>query len=277
MVAQKLGVHHLGARANLLRIPTADPGPAVVGWSGDPVRVLAVIPARVGSKRLPMKNFRQCAGKPLLAWSVEAALQAGIPPDDVVVSTDSHHFGRLMATIYGVQHLNRSPELATDEALTDPVLRETVHGVSGPMPDLVVLLQPTVPVRRPYLVRECIDRLQATGADSLLTAYPLHFVWWREDSYIDKMGGAYTMGAAKWRSQCPRRPRRQDMVARELMYHEDGSVYVCRSRLLLEEGKRLGGHVELFETERTVDIDTEEDFRAAEAMLAARAAERTVA
>lgn len=236
------------------------------------MKVLAVIPARGGSQGLPGKNLRPCAGRPLIAWSIEAALAAKLV-DAVIVSSDSQEVLDVSRS-WGAEPLLRPAELATATAPTDPVL---VHAAQSPIaalelnyrPDLVVLLQPTVPVRRPGLVDDCIQRLINTHADSVFTAYPLHFVWWQEAP-----GYTYTVttGLAAppaWRSQCPRRPRRQDMHARELMYHEDGSVYVVRTPYLLEHGARIGGHVEVVETERTVDVDTARDLRLAEALLLA--------
>jgi len=241
------------------------------------VNVLYLIPARGGSKGLPRKNLRPCAGKPLLAWSIEAAMESGpLRPgkERVVVSTDDERIAAV-AWQWGAEIIDRPPELATDEAATDPVLVHAVETLKaeGWRPDLVVLLQPTVPVRALGLVDTCVFRIATTGADSVLTAYPLHFVWFQEAPayrYDEKATGTGQPDQPRWRSQCPRRPRRQDMVARELMWAEDGSVFVTRTELLERTGARLGGRIELVETRRTVDIDTEEDLAMAEALLLQR-------
>jgi N-acylneuraminate cytidylyltransferase len=228
------------------------------------VRALAIIPARGGSKGVPRKNLRLVGGRPLVAWSIEAALAAP-SVDRVVVSSDDPEILRV-ARIYGASAQERPAQLSTDEALTDPVLVHVVGAMGGYRPDAVVLLQPTVPVRRPGLVEDCIQALRAaTLADAVLTAYPLHFVHWRENSDSDR-----TEGRGRWRTQCPRRPRRQDMHDRELMFHEDGSVYVTRTGVLLATGSRFGRAYEVIETERTVDIDTEVDLLIADAMLQQR-------
>jgi N-acylneuraminate cytidylyltransferase len=237
------------------------------------VNVLAIIPARGGSKGVPGKNVRLLAGKPLLAWSIGAA-QDSRSVNRIVVSSDSAEILEDGAR-FGAERLARPAELATDDAPTDEVLVHALLalGVDGYHPDLVVLLQPTVPVRRAGLIDACIDRLMATGADALLTAYPLHFVWWQEPPsywYDKKVGGSGRPAVPSWRTQCPRRPPRQHMVARELMWHEDGSVFVCTAEQLRTTGHRIGGRMEVFETERTVDIDTAEDFAVAEALLLAR-------
>lgn len=230
------------------------------------MNVVAIIPARGGSKGIPRKNLQRCGGRPLLAWSIEAGTRAQTI-DRVWVSTEDPEIEQV-AGAWGAGTIERPAELAIDTALTDPVLVHAVQWLeaAGDRPDLVVLLQPTVPIRRGGLVDECVLRLLESDADSLLTAYPLHFVWWRENGYeYDGDTGKPTSPA--WRCQCPRRPRRQDMIARELMWHEDGSVFVTRTDLLLSTGKRLGGRMEVYETERSVDIDDERDLLIADALL----------
>lgn len=232
------------------------------------MNVLAIVPARAGSRGLPGKNVRSCGGQPLLVWSIAAA-RAACGVDRVVVSTDSHEYARI-AEKAGAEIVMRPPELATDEATTDAVLVHVVdaYASNGYAPHLVVTLQPTVPVRPLGLIDEAITRLIDTEADSLLTVRRLHFVWWREETreYTDKT----SRDTPYWRSQCPRRPRRQDMHGRELMFEEDGSVYVTRAEVLLGTGARLAGRVEVLETPRTVDIDTEDDLLLADALLRAR-------
>jgi len=175
---------------------------------------------------------------------------------------------------WGAEALLRPAELATDTALTDPVLMHAVAVIPPPKPYWMVLLQPTVPVRDRGLVDEAIRQMVTRAADSILTAHKLHFVWQRESQ-------AFNPGFAPKRWRCQMDPnarvRRQDFQWHQERWAEDGSVYVTLVEKFLETGQRLCGQVELLENRRTIDIDTEEDFLAAEAMLAARSAERTVA
>jgi CMP-N,N'-diacetyllegionaminic acid synthase len=240
------------------------------------MKILVVIPARGGSKGVLRKNVLPFAGLPLFVHSVLAA--QAITAGDVRVVVSSDDMAILMrAAEAGAVGMVRPEELATDTAATDDVLVHVLQELQlqeAYRPDLVVLLQPTVPVRRPGLVDDCIDRLVVAGADSLLTAYPLHFVWWRESGayrYDDTVGGTGRAEPEAWRSQCDRRPARQQMEARELMYHEDGAVYVTRAELLERTGKRLGGRIEVFEVQRSIDIDRPEDFALAEALYEIRA------
>ena len=238
--------------------------------------VLAVIPARGGSKRVPRKNLRPLGGRALIAWSIQAGLDARLV-DRVVVSTEDAEIADV-AQGWGADVVWRPPELATDEALTDPVL---LHALETNQAGIVVLLQPTVPLRPAGLVDRCIERLMDTGADAVHTVERAshHFVWWEEEEYSSGGGPV----RRRWVTQCPRRPRRQDMHDREVMLLENGSVTATRAQLLRDTGSRLGivvtggraeyrGRIECVETERTIDIDTEADLVAAEALLAAERA-----
>ena len=240
-------------------------------------RLLIVIPARGGSKGIPRKNLTPCAGKPLIVWTFEHAWEAvgGLDLEaGIVVSTEDDEIAAL-AQVHGIPVLSRPLELATDEALTAPVIAHAVRQMDQFLisrPDFVAVLQPTVPARPYGLLQECVEHLIRTGADSLHTAYPLHFVWWQESAaYLYDVNSGHHE-PARWRSQCPRRPRRQDMDDRERMYHEDGSVFVCKADLIRQTGQYIGdprkGHsVEVFPTVRTIDIDTDVDLAMAEALL----------
>lgn len=236
------------------------------------MNVLAVVPARAGSKGVPDKNVRPVAGWPLLAWSMHAGLMASGVTHVAVTSDSSRYLGIVDAVIsvpelrgFGrerILRIMRPAALATDTATTDATLAHAVRAaedVTGLRYALVVLLQPTVPVRRPGLVDACIARLVETGADCLMTVNRAHFVW-------ERFGGVCISNTDR------ARPRRQDLTQRQERWLEDGSVYVSRRDLFDSTSPaRLGGRIELFETERTVDIDTEEDLVVAEALLQHRA------
>ncbi len=232
------------------------------------MKVLAIIPARGGSKRLLLKNGLEIAGRPLLVWSILAARESKLV-DRVVVSSD-HPILLDIARRYGADVIERPASLATDTAATDPVLAHAIRELSdrdGYVPDLVVLLQPTVPHRRPGLVDDCIRRLLDTDAGSVMTARPLPYVWWREDK------GGWVEGA-DWRTNNPGRLRSQEVPASDLRWEEDGSVYVTRTEYLVSADPRMQtpphritGRHQVFPNERTVDIDTRREFVMAEALL----------
>lgn len=232
------------------------------------MNVLAVVPARGGSKGVPRKNLRVLAGRSLVAWAVAAGREAQLV-SDVVVSSDDPEI-LLEGARAGATPLVRPAELATDTASTDAVL---VHAAAaaGWQHDLVVLLQPTVPVRAPGLVDLCIRRLLDARADSAFTGYPLHFVWRRDVPGRWRRNGdpPHVTGEPTW-VQCNSRGKRiprQAFVPTDLRWHEDGAIYVTRADLLRRLGARIGGRIEVVPNRRTVDIDGEADLAVAEALL----------
>jgi len=226
------------------------------------VSVVAIIPARGGSKGLPRKNLRRIAGRSLVGWSVLAGLEATLV-DEVVVSSEDQEILE-EAVRCGARALPRPGELATDEASTDSVLVHAMN-VLGWKHEVVVLLQPSVPIRDPGLVDEAVRRLVDTGADSLFTAEPLHFVW-RRVARSNHSGGLIP-GPLVQINCSGRRIRRQEFSWADERYREDGSVFVCRAKLLADTQARLGGRIEILPTTRTPDIDSEEHLQIARAIF----------
>lgn len=200
-------------------------------------------PAKGGSKGVPRKNVRTCCGKPLIAWTIEAAAASALL-DRYVVSTEDAEIAAI-ARRYGADVLDRPAELATDTATTLSVLQ---HALSALPADVVVLMQATSPVRDPGLVDCCIRRLLESGADSLATGYICKCV---------EYGAEH---------------RRQDV---EGFFYDDGNVYVYRGERILQ-GDPVGGRVErvLVDREQNVDVDDEFDLWLAEQVLERRSRRR---
>lgn len=121
------------------------------------MKKIAIIPARSGSKGLKDKNIIDLCGKPMMAYSIEAAINAG-QFDDVVVSTDSKKY-EAIAKAYGANVLIRSKELANDEASTFVVIEDVLKQVTKSY-DYFMLLQPTSPMRNAKHVKEAIKRFE---------------------------------------------------------------------------------------------------------------------
>lgn len=126
------------------------PSPLVVAGRVSTVdskpRVLAIIPARAGSKRVPGKNIRELGGTPLIGWTIRAAIEA-ISITDVVVSTDSESIANVARAFGASVPFLRSEELAGDLVPTYPVVVDALERSGELSPDLVVVLQPTSPFR----------------------------------------------------------------------------------------------------------------------------------
>jgi N-acylneuraminate cytidylyltransferase len=199
--------------------------------------VLAIIPARGGSKGIPRKNIKVIAGKPLIAWTIEAA-QASKLINRCIVSTEDSEISTL-AIRYGVEVVNRPLELATDEASTEAVLSHVLEKIAC---ETVVLLQPTSPIRNPHLIDECISEFFENSYDSLATGYMCKCVEYGKNDL-----------------------RRQDIHG---FFYDDGNVYVMRSDLL-KNGDRYGQRTGRKTISRweNVEIDDDFDFWVAEKIL----------
>jgi CMP-N,N'-diacetyllegionaminic acid synthase len=225
-------------------------------------RVVALIPARGGSKSVPRKNLVPLAGRPLLAWPIETA-KATPEIDRVIVSTDDAEIAAT-ARALGAEVHDRPPELATDEALVIDTIRRVRDWLTagGWPPDIMVLLEATSPFRTPELVGRCIARMRDEGLDSIATFHAAAInperVWRIEEGaprpFID--------GAVPWR------PRQALTPA----YQLNGLVYAFRPRRLPDSSPGLlfgRSGAEVVSAESVIDIDERKDFLIAESLLRA--------
>lgn len=120
---------------------------------------IAIIPARSGSKGLKDKNIIDFCGKPLIAYSIEAALETGLF-DHVIVSTDSEHYAEI-AQHYGAEVMMRGEALSNDKATTFMVLEDILKNRLQESIDYFVLLQPTSPLRTSKHITEAIEKFEA--------------------------------------------------------------------------------------------------------------------
>ena len=226
------------------------------------MKVLAIIPARGGSKGLPGKNLRLLAGKPLIVWSIEHALgSTGIA--DTLVSTDCPRIAEVARAAGATVPFLRPEALATDRAATEPVMLHALAEMEkvGLRYDATALLQPTSPLRSRDMTDRALAQLRAEGADSLLSVTQSHAFFWRNHP----VRAGYDFA---------RRPRRQDIAPEDRHYRETGSLYLTRIDVLLSERNRLGGRITLFETpeEESYEIDSLADFRLLESLMPAEMA-----
>ena len=224
-------------------------------------QVSVIIPFRAGSKTVPGKNLRRVAGRILWEWSLSAAWNS-MQTKRIVVTTDCDPVMATPAMYFAeqkVEYVRRPPELATDDASLDDAIIHAIDEVGLDDEDIVVLLQPTVPVRRPGLVDDCVRCFQSfPAAKSLVTANKLHYVWAGDAGMLVN----------------PPRVNRQAMESGQLLFEEDGSVFVVRAGDLRRTRNRIIDPVILIETERTIDIDTERDMEFAEFLLQRQMDER---
>jgi N-acylneuraminate cytidylyltransferase len=138
------------------------------------LRLLAIIPARGGSKGVPKKNSKLLGDKPLIAYSIEAALLC-TQFDSVVVSTDDENIAKLSKQLGAEVPFIRPAELATDEAKSIDVVLHCIQYLEaqGKYFDAVCLLQPTSPFRKPAFIKQCINAFIKQKVDTLISVLPV--------------------------------------------------------------------------------------------------------
>lgn len=232
------------------------------------LRVLGLVPARGGSKGVPRKNVRPLAGRPLLAWTADAA-RAARSLTRVVLSTDDAEVAAVgRACGLDVPFL-RLPELARDDTPTLPVVQDVVRRLeaAGDRYDAVCLLQPTSPFRRSTDVDACVALLASGEADTVLSVLPVPAEYNPHWVYFRAPDGSLDLAT---REPAPI-PRRQALPP---AFHREGSVYVTRRDIIMERDSLYGPRVLGYEVDpaRSVNIDTPDDWARAE-----RVAERLCA
>lgn len=213
---------------------------------------LAIIPARGGSKRLPLKNIKELGGKPLIQYSIEYARRQGV--GRIVVSTDDSQIANIAKGL-GVEVAIRPAELATDTTPTVDVLRHHAEQLDG-LEDstLVILLQPTNPLRPESLLSEAVASFYQTGGETLFTVT-------RDPHKLGKIVDGKFVPFNYYFGQ-----RSQDM---EPLYYENGLLYLA-TVAALKKGVLMDDSSIPFIVESDladIDIDTADDFAKAERKL----------
>ncbi|RQP21621.1 acylneuraminate cytidylyltransferase family protein [Piscinibacter terrae] len=234
----------------------------------DGKRVLALVPARRGSKGLPMKNIRLLHGKPLLAWPIEAASGSTLV-DRVVISTEDPEFAAIAQRAGADAPFLRPAELANDTA---PSIGFILHALdtleaAGDAYDYLVLLEPTSPLTETSDVDAALRQLHArrneadaiVGVSALVSTHPAFAVRENPDGLIEPFS-APTFGQL---------PRRQDI---EPLYALDGSLYISDVDTIRREKGFCHQRTLPYVTPRfkSFEVDDLVDFICIEALLAQR-------
>lgn len=221
-------------------------------------RIVAIIPARGGSKGIPRKNLIELCGKPLVAWSVlQASGAAAI--ESVWVTSDSDEILEV-SRAFGAKGVRRPAEIAGDDATSEAAwlhALDVIEREGGPV-DAIVGLQPTSPIREAGDLQGAVEHFREAGLDSLFSSCEIDdfFIWRREaDGRLDGTNH-------DWR----RRERRQQI---ERKYLENGSFYVFKTSLLRATNNRLGGRIGTFAMakHKMFQIDAIGDIQLCEAIM----------
>lgn len=221
--------------------------------------MLAVIPARGGSKRLPAKNIKAFAGAPLIAHTIAQA-QACPEIERLIVSTDDAAIRRTAAR-FGAEVLLRPPQLATDTATTAVAIQHVVqqlYDTENYLPEGVMTLQVTNPLRQKGMLTQAVEAFRKNPDASALMGVS------ENEHKLGQIEGGYFKASLYQTGQ-----RSQDL---ESLYYENGLVYISQTQKLLEEGELFGDKIVPFLVPNWCslgDIDTAADFEVAEALFQA--------
>ena len=225
-------------------------------------KILGIIPARGGSKGIPGKNIRLLNGKPLIHYSIRAAQQSGLV-DRLILTTDSVEIAQVGKELGAEVPFIRPAELARDDTPMFPVLEHAVKFIEGEgwQADIVLLLQPTAPLRQPDQIQAAVQMLTDTKCDSVVSVvqipqhYSPDFAYKVEDGLLKPFldgGGKVT--------------RRQDTRP---SYSRDGTIYAFWRDVFINKHSIYGDDCRplIIPDHLSCNLDTMDDWAEAETMI----------
>lgn len=221
-------------------------------------RVVAIVPARGGSKGIPGKNLREVGGMSLLHRALHAAIACRYV-DAVVVSSDDAAILEHASHVPGVIALQRPPDLASDASAMSPVVD---HVLSTHPADIVVLLQPTSPLREVHDIDSAIEKFVAEGTNSLISVCPARTspYWMYRLTNDDRLQTLLPKLDAATRQELP------------ATFQVNGALYIVNASWFAKHHTFVDEQTVAYvmPAERSIDVDTPEDLIVAEALLAHR-------
>lgn len=211
------------------------------------MKIVCIIPARGGSKGIPKKNLLELQGKPLLCHSIEQALDSKFDID-IFVSSDSKEILDI-AMEYGANTIERPNEMSTDEATSESALKHFLQMLDH-KPDIVVFLQATSPLRSSNDIDGAIEHFIDNNYDSLFSSVDMGDIFiWKNRNKLESINYDYK-----------NRKRRQDIDSD--YYIENGSIYIFKPDILLDNNNRLGGKIGTYvmDSSKLMEIDTYDDY-----------------
>ena len=229
-------------------------------------KVLAVIPARGGSKSVPRKNIALIAGKPLLAYTVEEAQKVS-EISDLIVSTDDEEIASVAGSLGVNVPFLRPTELATDDAEAAPVLAHALFAMEAQRAeryDAIMMLQPTTPLRMAFHIQTALDMFDRINCDSVVSVvsvggnHPFRMKRLIDDHLINFIDQGF-----------------EDMRPRQTLppvYIRNGAVYLSSRYVVANQQQVVGATCIGFEmgAEESINIDDRLDFKMAELLLLER-------
>ncbi len=213
------------------------------------LKILAIIPARGESTRIKNKNIKIFNKKPLIAWTIKAALQSKFI-DDVYVTSENENILKLSKK-YLAKTIKRPKILSNSIIMPEEAIKHAYLKINKNY-DYIVILQPTSPLRTVKDIDGAVNKIIKKKADSLLSVFKAHaFLWKKSRNYYISTNYDYN-----------KRPRSQESE----LFQENGAIYITKPKILLKKNNRLGGKIATYCQDfwKSIDIDNLEDFRVAE-------------
>ncbi|MBI2890110.1 MAG: acylneuraminate cytidylyltransferase family protein [Nitrospirae bacterium] len=231
------------------------------------MRILGVIPARGGSKGIPRKNLVPLAGKPLMAYTIEAAKGSRLLAD-IVVSTEDEEIAKISRDLGVPVPFLRPTELATDAARSLPVVQHAVREMerrAGAPYEIIVMLQPTSPLRTAADIDAGIQLLMDSGADSVVSVVDVGgYHPYRMKKIVDenRLVNFVDQGIEDMRP-------RQELPP---VYIRSGALYVSKRTVVMDQNTLVGAdcRAQIVSPDRAINIDSIEDLYLAEYFIITR-------
>lgn len=227
------------------------------------LRILGIIPARGGSKGVPRKNIKLLGSKPLIAYSIQSSLESR-ELQEICVSTEDAEIAKISQQYGAKVPFIRPAYLATDSS---PSIDTVIHAVQfyqkqGQIFDALCLLQATCPFRTAGDIQQSILTFKKSGADSLISVRKVPHEYNPHWTFKENKNGFLRIATGE-KSIIP---RRQELPP---AYHRDGSIYIVKTKILLEQkslyGEKIAFHVS--QNPIHINIDTMQDWEKAEKLL----------
>lgn len=212
-------------------------------------KIIVFIPARGGSKGIPLKNIKKFLGEPLIVHSINYAKDSK-KVDKIILSTDHDEIQKI-AEKNNIEVLKRPKSISNDIATTESAIEHFILNYNLDKKTICILLQPTSPLRPKNSLDKILKTFIENKYDSMLTLSPIHPLTWKINNQLIPM------------YDYKNRPRRQDFQNEDLIYDENGSVYIFTLDSFFKNNNRLGGKIGyyIFDEEYGKQIDTPLDFK----------------
>jgi len=222
-------------------------------------KIIAIIPARGGSKSIPQKNIINFCGKPLVVWSILQAKESK-KINAIYVSTDNKEIASVSKQ-YGAEIIWRPKEISGDLSPSEEALKHAINKISKENPgskiNYVVFLQATSPLRKSKDIDNAIKKIISENADSLFSGAKLgdFYIWEKTGKKLKSLNYDYK-----------KRKRKQDFGKQ---FVENGSIYIFKPEILFKYNNRLGGKVVISEMEfwKSFEIDNLDDLKLCEELF----------